>query len=258
MPLDDDVDLERLAAGTVGLTGADIRNLVNEAALWASRHDKDNVDMADFEYARDKLLMGSKREEVLSDKEKTMTAYHESGHALLAWIVPGTDRVHKVSIVPRGRSLGVTQLLPEEDRLNISESELHTRLLFLLGGRAAEKLVFDEYSAGAEDDLNKATQLARRMVTHWGMSERLGPVAFRDGEDHPFLGREMAEPRRFSEHTAQVIDEEVSRLLRDAADKATAMLNEHRDKLDALADEARRSRDARRSGDREADRPADV
>jgi len=235
VPLGDDVDMERLAAGTVGLTGADIRNLVNEAALWASRHDKDCVDMSDFEYARDKLLMGSKREEVLSDQEKKMTAYHESGHALLAWVVPGADRLHKVSIVPRGRSLGATQLLPEEDRMSISESELHTRLLFLLGGRSAEKLVFNEYSAGAEDDLNKATQLARRMITHWGMSERLGPVAFRDAEDQPFLGREMAEPRRFSEHTAQVIDEEVSRILRDASDKATAMLNERREMLDTVA-----------------------
>lgn len=235
VPLDFDVDLAKLAAGTVGLTGADIRNLVNEAALWASRHDKDYVDMADFEYARDKVLMGSKREEVLSDEEKSMTAYHESGHALLAWIVPGTDRLHKVSIVPRGRSLGATQLLPEEDRVNISENELHTRLMFLLGGRAAEKLVFNQYSAGAEDDLNRATQLARRMVTHWGMSERLGPVAFRDVEDHPFLGREIAEPRRFSEHTAQMIDEEVSRLLRDASEKAVSLLVEHRPKLDAMA-----------------------
>ena len=235
VPLEADVDLKRMAAGTVDLTGADIRNLVNEAALWASRHDKGSVNMSDFEYARDKLLMGSKREEVLSDEEKKMTAYHESGHALLAWVVPGTDRLHKVSIVPRGRSLGATQLLPEEDRLSISESELHTRLLFLLGGRAAEKLVFDEYTAGAEDDLNKATHLARRMITHWGMSDRLGPVAFRDSEDHPFLGREMAEPRRFSEHTAQVIDEEVSRVLRDASDKATVLLKEHREKLDTLA-----------------------
>lgn len=235
VPLDIDVDLEQLAAGTVGLTGADIRNLVNEAALWASRHDKDYVDMSDFDYARDKLLMGAKREDVLSDQEKSMTAYHESGHALLAWLVPSIDKLHKVSIVPRGRSLGATQLLPEEDRVNIGENDLHTRLLFLLGGRAAEKLVFDQYSAGAEDDLSKATQLARRMVTHWGMSDRLGPVAFRDSEDHPFLGREMAEPRRFSEHTAQVIDEEVLRLLRDAADRATEMLKEHRDKLDVMA-----------------------
>ncbi len=235
VPLALDVDLERMAAGSVGLTGADIRNLVNEAALWASRHDKDFVDMADFEYARDKVLMGAKREEVLSGKEKLVTAYHESGHAILAWLVPAGDRVHKISIIPRGRALGGTQLLPEEDRLNISEGELHSRLLFLLGGRAAEKLVFDEYSAGAEDDLTKATQLARRMVTHWGMSERLGPVAFRDGEEHPFLGKEMAEPRRFSEHTAQVIDEEVVRMLTEASDRARKMLTQHRDKLETLA-----------------------
>jgi cell division protease FtsH len=235
VPLGDDVDMERLAAGTVGLTGADISNLVNEAALWASRNNKDQVDMADFEYARDKLLMGSKREEILSDEEKKMTAYHESGHALLAWLVPGTDRVHKVSVVPRGRSLGATQLLPQEDRVSVSESELHNRLIVALGGRSAEKMVFNEYSAGAESDLDRATQLARRMVTYWGMSERLGPVAFRDSEDHPFLGREMAEPRRFSEHTAQVIDEEVSRILRDASEKATTMLKERRDMLDMLA-----------------------
>ncbi len=194
VPLNSDVDLEDLAAGTVGLTGADIRNLVNEAALWASRHGKNCVDMSDFEYARDRVIMGAKRDEVLTGKEKSMTAYHESGHALLAWLVPGFDRLHRVSIIPRGRSLGATQLLPEEDRVNISESELRTRLLFLLGGRAAEKLVFNEYSAGAEDDLNKATQLARRMVTHWGMSERLGPVAFRDSEDHPFLGARWPSP----------------------------------------------------------------
>jgi len=235
VPLAADVDLDRLAAGTVGMTGADIRNLVNEAALWASRADKDVVDMSDFEYARDKVLMGSKRDEVLLGKEKSMTAYHEAGHALLAWLCPGMDRLHKVSIIPRGRSLGVTQLLPEEDRVNISESELRTRLLFLLGGRAAEKLVFDEYTAGAADDLDKATQLARRMVTHWGMSERLGAVAFHDGEEHPFLGKEMAEPRRFSEHTARVIDEEVMKILGTASKKAEEMLQAAREKLDALA-----------------------
>jgi len=236
VPLADDVDLKRLAAGTVGLTGADIRNMVNEAALWASRNDQETVTMDDFEYARDKVLMGAKREEVLNEREKSMTAYHESGHALLAWLEPDGDRVHKVSIIPRGRSLGATQLLPEEDRLNIGESELHTRLLFLLGGRSAEKLVFDELSAGAEDDLNRATQLARRMVTHWGMSEKLGPVAFRDGEEHPFLGKEMAEPRRFSEHTAQVIDEEIVRILREASERADKILTQHRDQLTALAE----------------------
>ncbi len=236
VPLDDDVDLERLAASTVGLTGADIRNLVNEAALWASRNDQERVSMADFDYARDKVLMGAKREEVLNDREKRMTAYHESGHALLAWRTPGGDRVHKVSIIPRGRSLGVTQLMPDEDRLHIAEGELKQRLLFLLGGRVAEKVVFHELGAGAEDDLKKATQIARRMVTHWGMSERLGPVAFRDGDEHPFLGREMAEPRRFSEHTARIIDEEVVRILREASDLAERMLTEHRGQLDQLAE----------------------
>jgi cell division protease FtsH len=235
VPLADDVDLDRLASGTVGLTGADIRNLVNEAALWATRCGKDKVTMDDFEYARDKVLMGSKREEVLTGKEKTMTAYHEAGHALLAWILPGVDRLHKVTIVPRGRSLGVTQLLPEEDRLNISESELRSRLVLGLGGRAAEKLVFGEYSAGAENDLAQVTKLTRRMVAHWGMSERLGPVAYRTSEEHPFLGREIYEQREFSEHTAQVIDEEVSRILHEAADQAQRLLAEHRQKLDAIA-----------------------
>jgi cell division protease FtsH len=235
VPLDPDVNLETLAAGTVGLTGADIRNLVNEAALWASRNDEKNVDMDDFEYARDKVLMGSKREEVLTGKEKSMTAYHESGHTLLAWLMPSGDRVHKVSIIPRGRSLGATQLLPEEDRLNISESELHIRLVIGLGGRAAEKMIFNEFSAGAENDLNNVTQLARRMVTYWGMSDRLGPVAFRDSEDHPFLGKEMTEPRRYSEHTAQLIDEEISRILHEASDKAFDILAQNRDKLETLA-----------------------
>jgi cell division protease FtsH len=235
VPLADDVDLDRLASGTVGLTGADIRNLVNEAALWATRNGKDKVDMDDFEHARDRVLMGPKREEVLSGKEKRMTAVHESGHALLAWIVPGADRVHKVTIIPRGRSLGVTQLLPEEDRLNISESELHGRLCFMLGGRAAEKLIYDEYSAGAENDLMQATRLARRMVTAWGMSKRLGPVAYRTSEEHPFLGKEIYEQREFSEHSAQLIDEEVAGILHAAADRAAQLLSEHRGELEKLA-----------------------
>jgi cell division protease FtsH len=235
VPLADDVDLERMASGTVGLTGADIRNLVNEAALWAARKGKDKVDMSDFEHARDKVLMGPKREEVLTGKEKRMTAYHEAGHALLAWIVPGADRVHKVTIIPRGRALGVTQLLPEEDRVNISETELHARLVFILGGRAAEKLVFDEYSAGAENDLMQGTRLARRMVTAWGMSKRLGPVAYRTSEEHPFLGKEIYEQREFSDYTARLIDEEVARILHAAAERATELLGEHRPQLDTLA-----------------------
>jgi cell division protease FtsH len=235
VPLDADVDLERLAAGTVGLTGADIRNLVNEAALWASRNDKDSVSEEDFEYARDKVLMGSKRDDVLSGKEKTETAYHEAGHALLAWYLPNTDHVHKVSIIPRGRSLGATQYRPEEDRLSMGEKELRSHLIVGLGGRAAEQLVFNELSVGAENDLDRATQIARRMVTYWGMSKRLGPVAFRDSEDHPFLGKEMAEPRRYSEHTAQMIDEEIMRILNEASDTASTMLKERREQLDKLA-----------------------
>jgi cell division protease FtsH len=236
VPLADDVDLDRLASGTIGLTGADIRNLVNEAALWATRKGKDKVDMSDFEYAHDRVLMGPKREEVLAGKEKRMTAIHEAGHALLAWIVPGADRVHKVTIIPRGRALGVTQLVPEEDRLNISESELHGRLCFMLGGRAAEKLVYDEFSAGAENDLTQATRLARRMVTAWGMSERLGPVAYRTSEDHPFLGKEIHEQREFSEHSAQLIDEEVAKILHAAAHRASKLLTDNRAQLEKLSD----------------------
>ncbi len=234
-PLADDVDLERLAAGTVGLTGADIRNLVNEAALWATRQGKNEVTMADFDYARDKVLLGNKREDVLNAQEKRIAAYHEAGHALLVWLLDGYDRIHKVSVIPRARALGVTQLLPQEDRLNVCQSELQRRLACLLAGRAAEKLCFNELSAGAEDDLKKATQLARRMVLHWGMSERLGPVAFRVDEEHPFLGKEIAAAREYSEHTAQTIDEETVRILREAADRATEVLSQHRDKLDKLA-----------------------
>ena len=235
VPLAANVNLDRLAAGTVGLTGADIRNLVNEAALWATRAGKNEVSMEDFEYARDKVLMGPKREEVLSGEVKRMTAYHEAGHALLAWLLPGSDRLHKVTIIPRGRALGVTQLLPEEDRLSISETELRNRLVFILGGRAAEKLVFGEYSAGAENDLSQVTKLARRMVAYWGMSERLGPVSYRMGEEHPFLGREIQEQREFSEHTAQIIDDEVARIVHAAAERSMELLTKHRSDLDKLS-----------------------
>ncbi|MGC4003751.1 MAG: ATP-binding protein [Pirellulales bacterium] len=237
VPLAPSVNLERLAAGSVGLTGADIRNLVNEAALWATRNGKNMVEMDDFEYARDKVLMGPKREEMLIGKEKTMTAYHEAGHALLAWMLPGVDRVHKVTIVPRGRALGVTQLVPQEDRLNIGQTELGNRLVFIMGGRAAEKVIYNELSAGAENDLSQATKIAHRMVSQWGMSEKIGPVSFRSGEEHPFLGKEISEQREFSENTAKVIDEEVTRILLEADNRARMMLTTHRDKLDLLASE---------------------
>jgi len=235
VPLSSDVDLKRLAAGTVGLTGADIRNVVNEAALWAARHDKNKVDMSDFEYARDKILMGPKRDEVLLEKEKEKTAYHEAGHALLAWITPGPDRVNKVTVIPRGRMLGATEIVPKEDRQNISETELHNRLVCLLGGRAAEELVYNEHTAGAQNDLEQATKLARRMVTQWGMSERLGPVNYKISEEDPFLGREMHQLREFSEHTMQVVDEEVAKVLHGGAERAYQLLTENRDKLELLA-----------------------
>ena len=235
VPLNDNVDLNTVAAGSIGFSGAELKNLVNEAALNAARANRDNVTADDFDQARDKILMGPKREEVLGPKEREMTAYHEVGHALLAWLLPEVDPVHKITVIPRGRALGVTQLMPDEDRYNVGEKRLHSQLAFMLGGRAAEKLVFNEYSAGAEDDLKRATQSARRMVTRWGMSDAIGPVAFRDGEEHPFLGKEMAtDQREYSDDTARVIDAEVQRFLIQANDRAVQVLTENRGKLDSL------------------------
>lgn len=235
VPLNSDVNIEAVAAGSIGFSGAELKNLVNEAALNAARDNRDTVTSHDFDQARDKILMGPKREEVLGPKEREMTAYHEAGHALLAWLLSEVDSVHKVTVIPRGRALGVTQLLPDEDRYNVGEKRLHSQLAFMLGGRAAEKLVFNEYSAGAEDDLKRATQIARRMVTRWGMSTAIGPVAFRDGEEHPFLGKEIAsEHRDYSDDTARVIDAEVQRFLIQADERAVSILTEHRGKLDAL------------------------
>jgi cell division protease FtsH len=235
VPLADDVDLQRLAAGTVGLTGADIRNIVNEAALWAARQDKNKVDMSDFDDARDKVLMGAKREEVLSDQEKEKTAYHEAGHTLTAWHSPGAHRVHKVTIIPRGRALGTTQTIPSEDRMSIAQHELYDHLVVSMGGRAAEMLVYQETTAGAENDLERATNIARRMVTHWGMSQRVGPVSYKTADDDPFLGREIHRQRAFSEHTMEVIDEEVARILHEAAQAAEDILRQHRPALEKLA-----------------------
>jgi len=235
VPLNEDVNLETVAAGSIGFSGAELKNLVNEAALNAARDNRDSVTAEDFDQARDKILMGPKREEVLGPKEREMTAYHEAGHAMLAWMLSEVDSVHKVTVIPRGRALGVTQLMPDEDRYNIGEKRLHSQLAFMLGGRAAEKLVFNEYSAGAEDDLKRATQIARRMVTRWGMSTAIGPVAFRDGEEHPFLGKEMAtDQREYSDDTARVIDSEVQRFLIQADQRAIQLLTEHREKLDSL------------------------
>ena len=235
VPLADDVDLPDVAASTIGFTGAELKNLVNEAALCAVRAERTAVIHDDFDVARDRVLMGAKREEILTDYEKSMTAYHEAGHALLAWFLPLVDPVHKVTIIPRGRALGVTQLLPEEDRYHYGEKRMHSQMAMMLGGRAAEKLIFDEFSAGAEDDLKRATSLARRMVSHWGMSEKIGPVAFRQGEDHPFLGKELHEAREFSEETAHAIDLEVQRFLNAASERASQLLANHRPQLDAVA-----------------------
>lgn len=235
VPLGDDVDLRRLAAGTVGLTGADIRNMVNEAALWAARNDKKIVDMSDFDHARDKILMGAKREEVLQDSEKEKTAYHEAGHTLTAWYLDGAHIVHKVTIIPRGRALGVTQYVPNEDRLSVSKRELEHQLIVLLGGRAAEKIIYGgEICVGAENDLERATSIARRMVTHWGMSPKIGPVSYKTSDEDPFLGREIHQTRQFSEHTQELIDEEVARILLEADQKAEQLLREHRGDLETV------------------------
>ncbi|MEC7445491.1 MAG: ATP-dependent zinc metalloprotease FtsH, partial [Planctomycetota bacterium] len=234
VPLASDVDLDVLASGCIGLTGADIRNMVNEAALWAARKNKTKVEMSDFEHARDKILMGAKREEVLSDKEKEKTAYHEVGHTLAAWFLEGSHPVHKVTIIPRGQALGVTQMMPSEDKLNMSESELRDELVVLLSGRAAEKMIYDEVSVGAENDLERATNLARRMVMNWGMSAKIGPVSYKVTGDDPFLGREINQQRQFSEHTMETIDEEVVSILSQASQRATQLLEEKREELREL------------------------
>jgi cell division protease FtsH len=212
--LDDDVDLQRIAQATVGLTGADLRNIVNEAALWAARQDKTRVQMSDFDYARDKVLMGAKREEVMQESEKEKTAYHEAGHTLAAWFLPGAQRVHKVTVIPRGQSLGSTQILPAEDKLNLSQREIRDQLVVLLAGRAAEQIIYEETSVGAENDLERATSLARRMIAHWGMSQKLGPVSFKLSDSDPFLGREIHQQRVFSERTLEIIDNEIGDTLR--------------------------------------------
>jgi cell division protease FtsH len=236
VPLSDDVDLERLAAITVGFAGADLENLVNEAALLAGRDKKENVDMHAFLAARDKVVLGAKREMVMGEEEKQMVAYHEAGHTVIASLLPTADPLDKVTIIPRGRALGATEQIPEEDRHNLRKSYLCDRIGIMLGGRAAENLVFGEVSTGAESDLKQATHIARRMVAQWGMSDKLGPVAFRRGEDHIFLGREMAQQKDFSEQTAWMIDEEVRQIVLDQEKRVLEILRENRAKLEALAE----------------------
>lgn len=235
-PLADDVDLDKIAAMTVGFSGADIENLVNEAALHAARTDASTLTDLDFLYARDKVVMGTERKDLVNASERARIACHESGHALTALLSPHSDPVQKVSIVPRGQALGMTEQLPEEDRHNIDEVFLKERLQILLGGRCAEKLIYGNTSSGAANDLKEATHLARSMVVNWGMSELLGPVGFSDGEEHPFLGRELTVPRSYSEATAQIIDQEVRRFLQEAETAASLLLEAHREKLQSLMD----------------------
>lgn len=236
VPLAGDVDMNRLAALTAGFSGADLENLINEAALMAGREDKEQVDMALLLNARDKVVLGSTRELAIGDEEKRLIAYHEAGHAVAASLLPHADPLDKVTIIPRGRALGATEQIPEEERHNLGESYLRDRIGVMLGGRTSEKLIFGEFSSGAENDLKEATRLARQMVTHWGMSDKLGPVAFHRGEEHVFLGREIAQPRDFSEYTARIIDNEVGVLVRDIEKKIAALLAGHRPQLDALAE----------------------
>ena len=236
VPLAADVDLDKIARSTVGMSGADLANLVNEAALLATREDKQAVDAADLDAALDKVILGAKREEVITDKDKRATAYHEVGHALVGWLTPRSDPVHKVTIIPRGRALGVTQFMPEEDRISHNESQIKAKLYTLMGGRAAERLIYDDLSTGAAMDLEQATRLVRKMVAQWGMSERVGPVSFKSMSEHPFLGREMSEPRDHSEYMQQIIDEEVARILREADEHAYRLLDEHRDELERLTE----------------------
>jgi cell division protease FtsH len=235
VPLDDDVELDRLAALTVNFSGADLENLINEAALLAGREDKNKVDMAALLSARDKVVLGGRREMVMSEEERKLVAYHEAGHALAASLLPHADPPDKVTIIPRGHALGATEQIPGEERHNLRESYLRDRIGVMLAGRVSEQLNFGEVSSGAEEDLKQATALARHMVMHWGMSGKLGPVAFRRGEEHIFLGREMAQQRDFSEHTAQVIDAEIVSLVGGVEDEVTALLSKQHAQLDALA-----------------------
>ncbi len=238
IPLATNVDLERIAKATPGLSGAELSNVVNEAALLAARRNKSQVDYQDLEDAKDKVMLGLERKSmVLTEEERRLTAYHEAGHALVGLNVPGIDPIHKVTIVPRGRALGITSFLPEKDRRNVTRQWLHGQLAMSYGGRVAEELVFgpDKVTTGAYSDIQQATEMARRMVTQFGMSEAIGPIAVGDREAEIFLGREVVQRREISDRTAELVDQEVRRLLSEAFDKARDILSQHRESLDRLA-----------------------
>jgi cell division protease FtsH len=237
IPLGDDVDLQMIARSTPGMAGADLANMVNEAALLAARRNRKKVVMQDFEDAKDKVMLGMERKSlVMTDEERKTTAYHEAGHALVAWLLPGSDPVTKVTIVPRGRTLGVTWYLPAEERHNHSKEQLEARLCHAMGGRAAEKLVFNHLTTGAISDLQQATETARNMVCRYGMSDVLGPLTFGKKEEMVFLGKEIATHKDYSEQTAVIIDQEVRKIVERAYEKASQLLRENLDKLKLLAD----------------------
>jgi cell division protease FtsH len=234
--IDDKVDMKVLARGTPGLSGADLANLVNEAALLAARKNHEHVMMEDFEEAKDKVMMGTERRSlVITPEEKKITAYHEAGHALVGKLIPGSDPIHKVTIIPRGMALGVTHYLPVDEKHNLSKDYLEIKLVHLLGGRVAEKLIFNQLTTGAGNDLVQATNLARKMVCNWGMSDKLGPVTFGKKEEHIFLGKEIAQPRDYSEQTAIDIDSEVKQIVLKSQRRAEQLLSENTDKLHILA-----------------------
>jgi cell division protease FtsH len=218
------------------MTGADLESIMNEAAILAARENAAVVTMEHLDKAKDKILLGSERKMFITGLEKKITAYHEAGHALVAKLLPGTDPVHKVTIIPRGQALGVTQQLPEDDRYHYPRSYLVNRLCVALGGRAAEKSVFSDVSTGAQSDLKLVTDLAEKMVCQWGMSEKIGPMTFSRGEEHPFLGRKLAQEKTFSEEMAWRIDQEIAAIIREAETQADELVANHRNKLDALAD----------------------
>ncbi len=236
VPLERDVDLLTIAGMTVGFSGADLRNLVNEAALLAGRHDKDRVGQEDFFQARDKIMMGTRREERIDDRDRRIIAYHEAGHTLVAAKIPEADPLQKVTIIARGRALGATEQIPEQDRHNLSRDYLLGRIAVVLAGRSAEKLVFDNLTTGAANDLKQATETARRMVTQWGMSERLGASTFAMEEQHVFLGKDISQPKHFSEHTNMIIDEEIQNIINGMEKKASKILTDNREILNNLAE----------------------
>jgi cell division protease FtsH len=225
VPLATDVDVSVLARATPGFAGADLENLVNEAALLAARSNKDKVDMVDFELAKDKVMMGAERRSmIISDEEKRNTAYHEAGHALVAKLLPGTDPIHKVTIIPRGMALGLTQQLPIDEKHTYPKEYLLNNLVILFGGRVAEELVLNHMTTGAGNDIEKATELAHRMVCEWGMSEKLGPMTFGKKEEEIFLGRDFTQTADYSENTAIEIDAEVRRIIQESYDRAKSLL----------------------------------